>query len=583
MRAVFALAALASTLTAPAFAQAQSPVVIIGVEAPLAQAIGAVLTPREPPETAFQAERLAAEAAERALVFLRSEGYYQAEVRGEAETDPPAARIIVRAGPQFVLAPATLVYEGDPPEAEGLAAAQAVIDSLAQGAPAKAQPVLEAETALVAALQQAGYADATLLRREAVVDHATGTMQVSFTVNAGALVRLGGVRTADAAALSPEAAARFAAWERGEVYTPEALTDLRRMVAGAGAFSQVRVSLAPEAAPDQPRDVILEARPDERRSIEVGVSWSSTDGAGAETLWTRRNGWRRAETLTVGAVLAEQRQALSTSARIPQLGGDGQTGVITLGLTREDQGPYNRDALEAAIAFEAPAAGRWRPSFGTSLAADAYTETAGIENAYVLAAFGEARLDTRDDPLDARRGFEARLRLEPSASFGDAATGFVRATADGRAFLTPAGSDWLTVAARGRLGWIEPVAGSSNDLPTDRLFYAGGGGSVRGYAFNAIFPESRTALGLSPGGRGVLEASVEARARLSERWGVVAFADAGSAFDDPTDMEPLRAGVGLGVRYDLGFAPLRVDVAAPLDRRDADDPFAVYVSIGQAF
>jgi translocation and assembly module TamA len=257
--------------------------------------------------------------------------------------------------------------------------------------------------------------------------------------------------------------------------------------------------------------------------------------------------------------------------------------VITAGLMREDQGPYNRDAFETSVTFQAPAAGQWRPSFGLSLAADFYSETAGIENALVASAFGEARFDARDEELDARDGYDVRLRLEPSASFGDAETAFVRATADGRLFVTPGEAGWLTFALRGRAGWIEPVAGSSNDLPTDRLFYAGGGGSVRGYAFNAIFPEGRAAAGLSPGGRGLIEGSVELRARTDGRWGFVAFADAGSAFDDPSDMEAMRVGVGLGVRYDLGFAPLRIDLAAPLDRRDTDDPLAVYVSIGQAF
>jgi len=37
------------------------------------------------------------------------------------------------------------------------------------------------------------------------------------------------------------------------------------------------------------------------------------------------------------------------------------------------------------------------------------------------------------------------------------------------------------------------------------------------------------------------------------------------------------------VRYDLGFGPIRVDIAVPLDRRTSDAPFQVYLSIGQSF
>jgi translocation and assembly module TamA len=41
----------------------------------------------------------------------------------------------------------------------------------------------------------------------------------------------------------------------------------------------------------------------------------------------------------------------------------------------------------------------------------------------------------------------------------------------------------------------------------------------------------------------------------------------------------------VGLRYDLGFAPLRVDFAFPLNRIDgvSEGPLQVYLSIGQSF
>jgi translocation and assembly module TamA len=41
--------------------------------------------------------------------------------------------------------------------------------------------------------------------------------------------------------------------------------------------------------------------------------------------------------------------------------------------------------------------------------------------------------------------------------------------------------------------------------------------------------------------------------------------------------------VGVGVRYDLGFGPIRADIAMPVSRRSGDPAFQVYISIGQAF
>jgi translocation and assembly module TamA len=81
-----------------------------------------------------------------------------------------------------------------------------------------------------------------------------------------------------------------------------------------------------------------------------------------------------------------------------------------------------------------------------------------------------------------------------------------------------------------------------------------------------------------------MEASVELRHRLSERWGVVAFMDAGTVGGQqfPT-FRDLSVGAGLGVRYNLGFGPIRVDFATPLTSRRGQAPFQAYVSIGQSF
>jgi translocation and assembly module TamA len=161
--------------------------------------------------------------------------------------------------------------------------------------------------------------------------------------------------------------------------------------------------------------------------------------------------------------------------------------------------------------------------------------------------------------------------------------GFVRAIADGRIYESFGDNDRLTLAARLRAGWLEAVAGDPNDVPPNQRFYAGGGGSVRGYEYNSIYPRERDTLGLTPGGQGLLEGSLEARYRLNARWGAAAFVDGGNAFDTWSEAGDLRWGVGAGIRYDLGFAPLRLDAAVPLDPDEAGADYALYISLGQAF
>ncbi len=105
---------------------------------------------------------------------------------------------------------------------------------------------------------------------------------------------------------------------------------------------------------------------------------------------------------------------------------------------------------------------------------------------------------------------------------------------------------------------------------------------MRGYAYQAVgprFPDNTPIGGLS-----LVETSVELRQTISGRLGAVAFLDAGSVgTQEYPDFHSLSAGAGVGVRYNLGFAPLRVDVGVPLNRRQGDGAFQVYVSIGQSF
>ena len=78
----------------------------------------------------------------------------------------------------------------------------------------------------------------------------------------------------------------------------------------------------------------------------------------------------------------------------------------------------------------------------------------------------------------------------------------------------------------GRLALGSISAPRRMTVPPDWRFYAGGGGSVRGYPFQSIGP--RTASGQPAGGDGLLEAGLELRQRFGDDWGAVAFADAGA-------------------------------------------------------
>ena len=136
------------------------------------------------------------------------------------------------------------------------------------------------------------------------------------------------------------------------------------------------------------------------------------------------------------------------------------------------------------------------------------------------------------------------------------------------------------------LGHVGTILGASRGtIAPTRRYYAGGGGSVRGFGFQQVGPMD--AAGTPLGGNSIVEASAEARVRFTafgNDLGLVPFVDAGSiATGTVPNFDRLKVGVGLGLRYYTGFGPVRIDIATPVNPGAHDPRVAFYVSIGQAF
>ncbi len=157
---------------------------------------------------------------------------------------------------------------------------------------------------------------------------------------------------------------------------------------------------------------------------------------------------------------------------------------------------------------------------------------------------------------------------------------FVKFRGEGSAYYSLDTDGRFVLAGRTVAGSI--VGADLAEIPADRRFYAGGGGSVRGYAYQGIGP--RDARGQPTGGLSLLEGSVEMRFAVTEKFGIVPFVDAGTVSTKAfPDFSEVRAGAGVGIRYLTPFGPLRVDAAVPLNPGPGDPDFGIYAGIGQAF
>jgi translocation and assembly module TamA len=548
-----------------------------------------------PIETRFEARRRAREAAEDAIAVLRSEGYYAYDVEPDVgEGDAPKALVKIAPGPRFVLGPAHIDWVGLAPDAAAVQAAQAAL-ALTPGQPGRAADVVAAEGRAVAAIQKRGYADVKTNPREVIVDHADNTVSPDYRIEAGAIVHLDSIQFTTNGRTQPEWMQHIAPWRHGDAYDPEDVAELERRLLDTGVYESVTVALAPssDVTPDGLRPVVVSVAERQKRTIELGASYDTTDGVGADAKWTRYNLLGRADTLSVLGRISKIDNRVQVDLALPHWNVPKQTLAARAALYRTATPAYDQEG----VMVSADLTRRWGRNATFGLTGTYFTWGGSVDlsrtsevrigsltplgrDIVTFAGLADMALDRSDDPLDPRRGWRVSARIEPTLLTGQGVLPYVKLQSQVSGYL-PFGAQADTVLA-GRLHLGSITNGALAEIPAPQRFYAGGGGSVRGFGFQEVGP--RLSDNTPVGGLSLVEASLELRRRVSERWGVVAFVDAGAVGGAQfPSFRDLSIGAGVGVRYNLGFGPIRVDIATPVTSRNGQSPFQLYVSIGQSF
>jgi len=545
-----------------------------------------------PPSNRFEARRRARGAMQAAEALLRSEGYYQPVLEDIVEgEETPVAIVQVTPGRRFILTDPRIQWTAPAPDPASEAAALGEV-AVKPDQAGRAGDVISAEGRAVAVLTRRGYADAEAEPRRVVVDHATFTVQPNYRLSSGSLVRLDGVRLETRGPTNPAWVAGLAPWSEGDVYDPEDVAELERRLLETGVYDGVGVALATAdqslANGHRPIVVTLTDRP--RRILEAGATFSTAEGSGVDLLWTWHNRFGRADTLVWEARVANIDSRIGASLSLPHWRHPGETLKLSAAVVNEDTDAYVRTAVALAADLQQRIGKTSYISYGVGLDAGIYDENRfdpvtqlpinTERNLAILTGRASAYLDRSNDPLNPTTGWRLSIWAQPTVVGGDDSLAFLRAETQVSAYLPLEDNAKTVLAGRARLGSI--VGGDELAIPSDRLFYSGGGGSVRGYEYQGVGP--RLPDNTPRGGLSLVEASIEIRRDIWRSFQAVAFVDAGAVgFQETPNFNNLRYGAGVGVRYMLPFGPIRADIAVPLDKREGDADFQLYVSIGQAF
>ncbi|MEZ5935978.1 MAG: autotransporter assembly complex family protein [Alphaproteobacteria bacterium] len=536
----------------------------------------------QPPTSFNRLRRRALGDVPRLLQALRARGHYQAKV--EVDIDQKAKPITITfkidRGPTYRYN--DLVIELDPPPEDEIDLPSRKKLNLKSGDRVRSLEIIQAETQLLEAIKKQGFANAELGQRSVIVDHNTAQMDVTLRVNPGRKIYFGDSVVSGNSDVEARYIRRLLDWKEGQLVTPEPLRTTQLNLIETGLFNSVRIEPGKEPDDEGRVPIRIEVKEAKHRTIEAGVRYRSDEGIGGSAGWEHRNLLGTGEQLGFELDGSQIGWHLTGTAREPDFLRRRQALVIGTELAYENTDAFKSRSIGSSVGLER-SVGK-----GMNLAAGVAFRALEVEQDGEKDSFGLLSLpasfawDHSDNLLDPSKGGRLSIQNEPFVDvFGNDVAFNKSSVAYSHYLRIKKDNPRLILAARAKAGFL--FGAVRDNVPADERFYAGGGGSVRGFGFQLAGELDGDDDPI--GGRSLFESAVELRTQFSESIGAALFVDSGAAFGStvPDFEEPLRIGVGGGLRYFSPIGPIRLDVGFPVNGRDSDDPFQIYVSIGQAF
>lgn len=423
---------------------------------------------------------------------------------------------------------------------------------------------------LVRAAKNEGYLDAKLTKHDLVIDRTERRANVDLQADTGERYSFGEIDIAQDV-ITDEAMRRLLRMKPGDPYTLDTLLRTQYVLDDTQYFSVVDIESGDPDRDTRTVPVTVSAEPSRKHRYAASVGYGTDTKVRGKFSWDNRR---------VNKDGHKFKLELLGSAIVKDLTGRYVVPVMDIALEKlEFTGTVREEELGDTFSQQATVSagltqvlGRWQRVLQMRLSNETTTEADGTAstNFYVLPSISYSTMPSyivggRKRPYF----FSAELRGSPETLGSDAS--FLQLRMQGERVFD-FGELWH-LHLRSELG-ISRIAATS-DLPASQRFFAGGEGSVRGFALNELSP--RDDQGRTIGGRNLATGTVEIVRDLPRNFGVAAFVDAGNAFDDFS--EPLlEYSAGVGVRYSIAVASFGVDVAQALSESGRTPRLHLYIA-----
>ena len=546
--------------------------------------LSALVTNQNKAANAAQINRRARDDEDLVRQLLAAQGHYDGRVVSVVNSNPQTGDTVVHVqvtpGDAYQFSSVTLA---------GLDAAGKEAPRLAKdfgvktGDTVNADAVQNAVTAFKVELGRQGYPFAKVGEPEVAIDHQTNKAVLTVEVTPGERARFGKIVPSGSRPLfSANHLQTIARFHPGQQYDAGRIDDFRRALIATGLVSVVTIT--PVATRD-PGIVDIDVQIDRAppRTIAGELGYSTGEGVRVEASWTHRNLIQPEGAVTFRGVLGTKEQSLGATLRQANFHARDRVLTAQVVASHSVYDAYDARTFTMGAGLERQTNIIWQKtwtwSLGTEFIATSERHTGDpTRKTYLVAALPTGlSYDGSDDLLNPTRGFRLAGHVSPELSLQSGTHAYVKMQIDASAYQ-PLGTRFV-FAERIRLGSIDGV--QRDTIAPSRRYYAGGGGSIRGYGYQKIGPVDQNGDPL--GGKSVTEFSLEGRVRFGN-FGVVPFLDGGNLYASSIPkLNKFRYGTGIGVRYYSSFGPIRLDLGTPLNRRPGESRIAVYVSLGQAF
>ena len=441
--------------------------------------------------------------------------------------------------------------------------------------------IVNAELQVLTELSRCGYPLAYVDKRKVEVDVAEKVVDASVCVDEGPYSKFGPSVFFGLKGIEPRYIERRIAWEEGDQYNSDRVTETQNRILKTDLFSSVYISHGDKL--DAMGELPMQIRFTESKhsQFSVGGYWGTIEGPGATVAWTDRNLLGMGEVASIEGDFSKRVLLGRATYKKPDFITLDQSYRLLAEVARENVFPFLAFSYRFANYVERKFGIKASASAGLKLEHIQVSQSATNGNYFLMGLPLFIKYDQSDSQLNPTKGFTIVYSATPYQSVIESNEHFVKQRLTTACYLPLTKKRMFVLALRAQFGSI--AGAKRSDVPLPKLFLGGTEDDLRGYRYMSVSP-IKPGTDEPLGGRAAIFTTAEFRIRMWD-FGLVPFADFGTVTSGtlPTVHAKWYKSVGVGLRYFAFFGPVRVDIGFPLDKRSFDNKFQVYASVGQTF